>query len=505
MHQIEIYVAPISKTIEVARILLGQEFGLNSENTAALKMLQKRILLLKSTLYAVFETQYVDKVYRDSYYHYYSSKRKNYPRNCIRLSFFEGKIDENDFQDPVKHSIIRENYRGFMVLRPTIPMIIGRTFLSPKAYKENNIKICHTEIESTSCGLKVSTEGFPYSSQDTETITCAETTLWAIMEYFSSKYSDYSPILPSKIIAVLKRISTERQTPSRGLEIPKISFTLKKLGFGVKVYSQSQYGDELFNNLLSCYVESGIPLIIVLTNRPKGGIGHANICIGYETVKDSDIDSLKPISHLNRGIQEIVDSNSLQIYDWGDVKRNFVFIDDNCPVYQKATLDAPAIHYSEKWHDCMIKQFIAPLHTKIYLDAAEARSYLFELILRYESIEIPEDLMIRFYLASSRSYKNYVISNSSFDPIVKDSILKSPMAKFIWVTELSSKSDIKAKKAKGLILLDATEPNVRDHKALILALYNGKSISYNDERKELSRFPLPLQPFIIYESNLKAL
>lgn len=52
-------------------------------------------------------------------------------------------------------------------------------------------------------GVKLFIEGFPHSSQDSETITCAETTIWAAMEYFGTRYSDYKPVLPSTIIKTM--------------------------------------------------------------------------------------------------------------------------------------------------------------------------------------------------------------------------------------------------------------------------------------------------------------
>jgi hypothetical protein len=127
---------------------------------------------------------------------------------------------------------LKRQYRGFIVLRPTIRNIIGRNVVSPKALKNNNFICCTTKFHSTANSVKFKANGFPHSSQDTETISCAETTLWAIMEYFGNKYPDYKPVLPSRIIEVLKRISTERQIPSRGLRIDQISYALREFDFG---------------------------------------------------------------------------------------------------------------------------------------------------------------------------------------------------------------------------------------------------------------------------------
>ena len=46
----------------------------------------------------VIEVNYVDKVYRDIYYHHYASRHFSQPRNCIRLFFLTSEfasIDSN--------------------------------------------------------------------------------------------------------------------------------------------------------------------------------------------------------------------------------------------------------------------------------------------------------------------------------------------------------------------------------------------------------------------------
>ena len=50
---------------------------------------------LRSDIHIIAENRYVDRVYRDSYYEYYATKRYQYSRNCIRLSFFENGFKPN--------------------------------------------------------------------------------------------------------------------------------------------------------------------------------------------------------------------------------------------------------------------------------------------------------------------------------------------------------------------------------------------------------------------------
>ena len=100
---ISIYLASIKSGKELIVKLLKEEFGIN-DNTSI--MLYDNVKMhfdkLKDNIYLLAETNYVDKVYRDSYYHYYSSKMIKYKRDCIRISFFDGKVSEADFQDKVQ-------------------------------------------------------------------------------------------------------------------------------------------------------------------------------------------------------------------------------------------------------------------------------------------------------------------------------------------------------------------------------------------------------------------
>lgn len=55
-------------------------------------LLTKFLGELRPELRMIVETDYVDKVYRDSYYSYFSTKLKEYGRNCLRISFTQKDI-----------------------------------------------------------------------------------------------------------------------------------------------------------------------------------------------------------------------------------------------------------------------------------------------------------------------------------------------------------------------------------------------------------------------------
>ncbi len=216
--------------------VVEQEFKIPKQNLSdELRIFNSQ---LRKDIIVYFEYPYVDKHYRDSYYSYFSTKHIEYKRNSIRLSFFISGIDETAFRDSEKQKILQESFLGFITIRPTKRSVIGRSLISPKLYENSKFVTCLSSFSVLVNGVKLSINAFPHCSQDTETISCAETTLLNTMEYFGNKYSEYAPVLPSKIIQLLSLRANERQLPTSGLSIDDISFVLKDLGFSPKVYSK---------------------------------------------------------------------------------------------------------------------------------------------------------------------------------------------------------------------------------------------------------------------------
>jgi hypothetical protein len=461
---------------------------------------------LKKNIHFVIEYPYVDRVYRDSYYRYFSTKTTSYNRNCIRLSLFDNEISPDLFRGNKVTKMLQHHYLGYLVLRPTIPQIIGRNMISPKALSNSEFHCLTTFTEATTYGVKLIAEGFPHSSQDTETISCAETSVWSIMEYFSSRYPDYRPVLPSVIIEVLRDRFNVRQLPSGGLNMEQMAYAFRQFGFGPKIYAAQQYTSSGLSRLISCYLESGIPILVALDNNsPTSRIGHSTVMIGHSKVTDDAIDNLAPSTGETTLINNLARKRGITIFDNDDIDKEYIIIDDNYPAYQKARFSDPTHYYhSKNWRTCKIVQFVAPLHTKIYLEAFNAKDHI-KMIFLNAGFQLPQGTAVffRIFLASSRSYKDYLAQVAGISNDARDFILEVPMPKFIWVGEISNKSLIKQKLAKGLIILAATEPDVSNYKALLFAGYNDQVFYASPDTKELKQIPLSLGTFTLYYNNLK--
>lgn len=470
--------------------VLKRCFDFESQN--AVKRFEDYYNHLTTGLYIAFEYPYVDKLYRDSYYHFYSSKHKEYQRDCMRISFFKNKIEKKDFNKPEGNQKLQELYMGFLILRPVSNHIIGRSVISPQIINKNKFRVCLVNYEINVQGVPLCCTGFPHTSQTSETISCAETSIWSILEYYGYKYKEYAPVLPHEIINTLNRTSYRRLIPSEGLSISQICQCIKEFGFAAVLYAKDQY-KEIFEKLMYAYIESGIPVIVGLQNN---NMGHAVVCIGHED-KKYKIQTKRNPDYTIEGIK---------FFDSANLNKKYVFIDDNHPAYQIADVNKPAGFYPDaKYHSLKIKYFVAPLYKRMYLEAYKAKE-LFLTILKNKKIGVKQagfkagKYILRFFLTSQRSFKYQIKQNKSINIQMKDYILRLKLPKFLWIAEISNEIDYNDKLAEALAILDATGDNSLD--TLCFLSYPQKRVEKSLEG-DYNLMEHSWEKFEIYQSNLK--
>src|ERR1700683_841906 len=163
MSFIEYLICPLKDTVDEVVNLIHQVYG--KRDLAIETTLADFFDLLKDELYSFVEYPYVDRIYRDSYYSYFSSKHNDYHRDCIRIALFEGSITAKDFRSHRSVPSLQAAFRGFIIIRPTFPSIIGRTLIDPRALKKKDFQICNCATGVSVNGIKLSVSGFPFSAQ----------------------------------------------------------------------------------------------------------------------------------------------------------------------------------------------------------------------------------------------------------------------------------------------------------------------------------------------------
>lgn len=454
---------------------------------------------IREDVLAIVEDDYVDKTYRNYYSNFSSTKLNHCSDRCVRLSFVEPLTDLNSLLvshtvDPV---LLQSLYLGFMILRPIFPGLVGRSAINPKATKDYGLfSINKAEIDASIAGYKVKVEAFPHSSQDSEYCTCAETSIWCIMEYFGNKYPEYSPILPSEIHKRLDGTAFERHIPSCGLKYSDISFILKSCGFGCKVYSLQNrsfkipgFSQQEFHSIMSCYVESGIPMVAAVNGN---NLGHAIVCVGQENIDRAKIDTVKDRTFARSG---------RTFKFWSDVERKYVFNDDNTHAYSINDYSCPTPQYSHK--KPYISSLIVPLNKKIYLDAPTAIHHSQLLCDSYFS-HLPDDIVLRTLLTTGRSYKNSLMIDLNLTNEIKTFIMQYiTLPKFIWVTEIAGLDSFKKNIVNGIILMDATEPMKYSTAYPILVCVDKDLYFFDKKAHSFKKYSLPLSFSSTSFNNLK--
>ena len=482
--------------------------GTNPEmETADYLALLKNIMKTITPPYTVvLEHYYVDRSFRDSYYRYYSSSHFNTDRSSRRLSFFHGTISEEEMLNlkipcvsiqqaserpyiGIKRKMI---YYGSIVLNPVLNGALGRTILDPRCLnlqKPNAhpvyMRLSRFKINVFGRTLKVN--AFPYRMQDGETTTCTEVTILNILDYYSNTYAEYRSALPGEILDEEQRHSYQRVLPSKGMDYAKLSKLISSFGFTPRLYDRSSissYGgsqitpEVKLRRWMYYYIESGIPVAVELGSDTQSESGHSVICIGHGATDNKKVCDAYRLSSQVEGKRPFLNS--------ADFHESFVIIDDNMPVYNIKEFKNIS---SEKGYK--VKALAVPLNRRMYLDAPDAETTVLEILnddhlgldawLPKGYLKENEAIIIRLYLASSRSFKNYRIGTIT-NKDIRAAYAYTPMPRFVWVCELYKVEEYlglnKKKKtdpinAFGEIVLDTTSVPTKEYspKAIVLAHY----------------------------------
>lgn len=489
----------------------------------------------------VYEPYYVDWVYRDEYYRYYAKKHFSISRNTKRLIFIQHiyRKDELLSNDSETYKKIEDDLIGMVVIKPT--RTIGRTLLKPSKLKIPRCYIRSTNFEMSVCGRKYSLEAFPFSGQDSEVMTCAEVNIWQIMEYFGNRYKDYKTLLPSELVDLVKESSEVRTLPSDGLTVEQESSLFMKNGLSPLIYYKymeyqngdtyrlcEQYTDPYpsFYDILHFYVESGIPVLLNLTNKnnPKGD-NHSITCIGHEYIKTeeliSEMESIEIEIDENELDKEMaVKYNKIQVLkSWSGYKK-YVMMEDHSSPYQVKDLsdlvfdDFPMKQDEPTCWD--VESFVVPLYKHVFMPAEDVYMIALNLIEEnFEEIcrsigcdckmEKPQ-IVVRLYLTTSKSYKDFRVRKveglSLEDMSERLFFSQVDYPKFLWVCEYGTMEAYTAHKANGELVFDATSS--MDYS--VISIRHGEMVTYRSPMDDIDSAYVPIdlklnRMFAMYESN----
>lgn len=475
----------------------GADPSIKYAPSAGLATLQRIIHLLlehNGRILAIIETNHIDSVYRDLYYHWYSRRAANVPRFTLRISFFHDYLGRdkadwnmlsNDRDSESSDEVLAANFIGSTVIYPIGEGLLGRTLLAPGHLINKPSHMRLTTYYLNILGRKLSVRAFPFRMQDAEMMSCAETTLLNLLDYYSTNYSTYASTKPSDLVGLEEDIQIERAVPVRGLDFARLTQILGKVGFYPRLQSLTAFehsalmvpGEVQLRRYLFWHLASGIPAAVNIAPLQHGRPGHALAVIGFTDCPQSAVDAVKcvygcsdqartrdtydhdpvisatlsrmdvsgwllvqaePSGTERARATEPEGAKTCRVIQEVDFPRNLVTINDCELPYDICSYDRMS------QSSLMQCAYVAvPLHQRMSLDAQDAY-VIFETILEEpeiglfkwagESIADGDTVVMRMFLLTAGSYRNFRISTS--EPPIRHLYETLVLPHFIWVAEL---------------------------------------------------------------------
>ncbi len=429
----------------LCEILLSSFYFLDSID---LKRIELLLESLKDNLTFYVEYPYVDSHFRDTYYFYYSTKFHNYKRDCARVHIFSEDVTYN-----IKDN--DERYLGYFIIRPLSNHPLGKSFISPKAFKNDDFVCCLCKQSVNLSGIPLSVNAFPHVVQDEETHKCAESVIWMLLSYFGTKYGTYNSLLPSDIRKKIGNVLKHRLLPSSGLTLEEITICLNSSNHNCLFYiSDIQQNKFAFLNfiVMRVYIESGMPFIVAYTDE-KDENGHVVLAVGHENINFMDV------------FNNFTKLNDRNWHDVSEYKKNLVFMDDNFSPYTIDNCEGQINRYTSEKINYKIRGFIVPTHRHMHMDALAA----YKLVATIFNEKITglasfsnKRWITRLLLTSSKDFKNSVIHDSIICDHYRNYLSNLLLPRFIWICEIYEEQLYVPDKGNnqicsGLIIIDVTE------------------------------------------------
>ncbi|MDY4206780.1 MAG: hypothetical protein SOX85_04665 [Lachnospiraceae bacterium] len=406
----------------------------------------------------LIEYPYYDSEYLSSYYRFYSKKFKNYGKKSCRIHF-----KAND------------RYMGYISLRPTTHYLnFSKSYLEPSFLIQDNAYIMLSEFQAHIYGTDYNILAFPWMNQQRDFSICAHVAVWEILKYYGNEHTGYRDITIGELVEQIKE-SGQRKLPSNGLNLQQIADIFRIYQATPIILKKEKGREKFFYKSLLTYVESGIPIVGALNSQE-----HAIAIIGHGMI-DGDLLSKK------NGLIETT-----------DLCTSLIVNDDNYLPYSSIYYES----YGKKDQNYYIDDIdfaVVPLYNRIHLEY----DILYEKLDTYLKTELLKeygDMVVRVYLTSATSLKGKTSEDLEMNRLLKDTILRLEMPKFVWCIDLSTKEEYLERKVSSKIIVDST--SCEGDNIPFLLIQNRREIYYLSEDK-WHKIIEAVEPYNMYRNNLK--
>ena len=386
------------------------------------------------------EYDYVDKDYRSTLYHFYAKKARPYRADCVRLHFFDEQVDfERRQSDEDSERALGDHYYGYMVLRPTLTMTLGRSLLSPDIRVGAHGSAIQARHYVHLLGHRLSVWGFPSMDQHVDIAACAHVACWAVLRHYSESFAQSREYLVYEIAKLATGFEPGGISPSRGLDVWEAERVFNAAGcFPVIVAREDSTDEDFFGQLLS-YLESGFPLFIGLEVEDEG---HAIVAAGHSWRKGT-VPVLTGSSHA-----------------WAKVE-TLLTVDDNLLPYVTVPIDEAGSDGAEPDYTTDdFNSFIVALPEKVGYPAeamAKLAGVVRSTLVRAMGCDTESVRLHRYFMTTISGLRRYARNNESqLGETLVGLLMRLDTSQFVWVLEFSSDEQWAGGRVEARGIVDAS-------------------------------------------------
>ena len=419
----------------------------------------------------VIESRYIDIDYRSEFSAFYSKAFARFHDSCRRLHFFSCDLEYADISHLT--DIQRKAYLGYIVLRPQVKELVGRTMLRPPPDLARGVRTAVRETVGF-FGQELEVRAVPFMQQDSRVGSCAHVAVW-MCHYTAHRGEQRLGRLPLAHFshATDSRLGVGRLLPSSGMTIDQISDVLSRSGLSPMYYEIGMLSDEdrpkgenwlrirgdhaeQATRVCCRYANSGVPVIAIVRHTTRRGRGrftnaplHAILVCGY--MRDEDATVL--IGHDDRRGPYLEYRDLDDEFDeaWGESARwDYLF----APLPEKVWLSGEAAERTGS-------EYLIGLARASGVPAAEAVAAAFD----------RGDVSFRSFAINSKTFKKRFAANVG-DPLAVEAYRIARFPHYVWVIEALDREARRNNLEEcvlGEIVLDATS-DVREPHALAARL-----------------------------------
>jgi len=435
----------------------------------------------------ILETAYIDRDFSAAYSAFYASLFHPFLKYCRRIHFFGEdltSVAEAETAEGASRDLEAKNdaYLGFAVLRPISHAPVGSAVVASNRLETTpSVQIdVRAEYRVHLLGADLSVYGFPLTQQDRRVGACAQATIWMVGRHIHRKHGGPWFSMPEINEVALKPTDTvtSRSLPAGSdfLTPDNMVRALRAMDRHPIVYA-AQFDDRKqpiwttpVHEIVSRYLDSGIPVILGLSARDGGAVGHAVVAVG-------------------RMIVERLPATVGAQATWAESATHLLVHDDQRGAYRELPVRGADRIDDYPWTLDDALYAIVPLPAKVFMTAeiAEtlARDYLATLMDRAPEYREraraaigadplgpiertdpsffaagADGLVARTYLTFGWKYKRRALRNR-LPAAFKAELMRKDLPRYVWVTEFSLPGDLEGydpcgRKARAHVVVDAT-------------------------------------------------